>query len=285
MAVARRAILLGGLSGAAGALGLAGGGYLAIDRGILPGRARVRDALGLTGTDGTVPAVPGVPTREYKVKSRARGTEVTVLTMTPPGARAVCLALHGRDGDARSWLGLGLPRFLAAATAVGVPPFAVVAIDGGTDSYWHERHPGDDPQRMLTEELPRWLKQQGLAAPSLALGISMGGSGVLQYARARGGELKGVAAISPALFPTWKDASSVGAYASEADWSAHEPLRLATRVAENIGVWCGRDDPFYKAARHVPNADHTAFAPGLHTGGYWLRVLPEALTFLGAAAK
>ncbi|GAA3192874.1 alpha/beta hydrolase [Actinocorallia longicatena] len=283
MAVSRRAVLLGGVVGAAGAAGVVGGGYFAVDSGLLPGRARFRRALGLTGEDGVVPNAEPVPTRTVRRFSKARGTEISMIAMAPPGAKNVCVALHGGSAEAGYWLDLGLPRFLGAAFAAGVPPFAVVAVDGGRDSYWHELHQGDDPQLMLVKELPAWLSRMGLAPPSLALGISMGGSGALQYARLRGGTLKGVAAVSPALFPTWKDSTTVGAYADQADWAAHEPLNAAGPVAGHLGVWCGTDDPFYKPARALSGAEHTSFTPGLHSIGYWRRVLPDVLTFLGGA--
>ena len=51
VALRRRTVLFGGF---AAALGSAGAAYGAVDLGVLPGRARLREALGLTGEDGAV---------------------------------------------------------------------------------------------------------------------------------------------------------------------------------------------------------------------------------------
>ncbi|MBO0878488.1 MAG: esterase, partial [Pseudonocardia sp.] len=158
--------------------------------------------LGLVGPDGPVPDVPApVPVRTDRLRSAARGCEVTMVTMRPQPGLPVCLLLHGRYTDARGMIDLGLPSFLAAYDGDGLPPFTVVALDGG-DGYWVARTPADDPQAMLRAELPGWLAGLGLAAPSAVLGISMGGFGALLYARST----TVTAVLSPALFESWEDA-------------------------------------------------------------------------------
>jgi dienelactone hydrolase len=191
-----------------------------------------------------------------------------------PASLPVCLALHGRGGSAQGLLDLGLPQFLAAATARGVRPFHLVAVDGGEATYWHRRSPGDDPMAMLLDEVPGWLRARGLAAPSGVLGISMGGSGALQYARARSGGLAAVALLSPALFASWPDARTVDGYQDEADWRAHEPLlHLDQPLTRRLAVWCGTEDPFCPAARRLADrAAETHFPRGAHTDGFWRRV-------------
>lgn len=286
--VRRRAVLLGGVAAAAGILGA---GCAAVDRGLLPGRARMREALGLTGEDGAVPGVPEGRVRVSVRDSGARGTGVEMITMVPDGVAAsglpVVVSLHGAGGRARDCVGLGLPRFLTAAARAGVPPFAAVAVDGGGDSYWHARRPGDDPLAMLLEELPRWLASEGLGAPSGALGWSMGGSGALQYARRR--PLRAVAVLSPALFPTYEATRAARSYDSRESWLAHEPLcHPSDRLTSHLGVWCGEDDPFYEPSRRLAaqrRPERAEFAPGLHTGGYWRRVLPDAVAFLGRSLR
>ncbi|MDH6139821.1 MULTISPECIES: alpha/beta hydrolase [Kitasatospora] len=292
----RRALRLGGGVVGGGVLlgAAAGGGMLA---GWLPGGVALKRVLGLTGTDGTVPDVAPGPVRIEQVRSAARSREVTLVTMLPPGTAAsaglpVCVMLHGRGNDARGMVALGTPRFLAAAVKAGVPPFAVVAVDGGDAGYWHQRSPGDgdDPQAMLREELPGWLHARQLPTPRAALGISMGGSGALQYAIGRTGggrNLDAVALLSPAVFRTWADARTTGGYADEADWRAHEPtLRLDGMRTGSLGVWCGQEDPFCPAAREVARqarAREGHFPDGEHTDGFWRRVLPDALALLGHA--
>ncbi|MFC7180436.1 alpha/beta hydrolase [Kitasatospora paranensis] len=257
---------------------------------VLPGGPALRRAVGMTGPDGTVPRVAPGPVRSEQVASAARGRPVGLSVVSPPGtadpaALPVCLALHGRGGSAQGMLDLGLPQFLAAATARGVRPFHLVAVDGGEATYWHRRTPGDDPMAMLLDEVPGWLRARGLAAPSGVLGISMGGSGALQYARARSGGLAAVALLSPALFASWPDARTVDGYQDEADWRAHEPLlHLDQPLTRRLAVWCGTEDPFCPAARRLADrAAETHFPRGAHTDGFWRRVLPDATAFLGDA--
>ncbi|RZS43373.1 S-formylglutathione hydrolase FrmB [Herbihabitans rhizosphaerae] len=276
--VGRRALLAGALG--LGVTGLVGTGMVTD---VLPGGAAARRALGMTGTDGTVPDVPPGPVSVRRVYSAARGREVEIVHMGPSdvdGSRLpVCLALHGRGGGARWFADLGLPRFLTAAVRAGVRPFAVVAVDGG-DSYF-VRSGHDDPQRMLADEVPAWLG----ADPFAVLGISMGGFGALRLARTRR-DLRAVAVASPALFGDWSDAKGRNGFESEQRWADNEPLRYLNEITgSSLGVWCGTEDPFADAARELVEGARPASSSidsGEHDDGYWLRVLPDMLRFVGA---
>ncbi|AHH96027.1 alpha/beta hydrolase [Kutzneria albida] len=249
---------------AAAGIGLLGAGLAVVEE------VPLRRALGLVGPDGVVPDLAPVPTSVHRFHSAARGREVTLVAMVPAADLPVCVVLHGRGNNAQGMVELGLPRFLAAQ-----PRSALVAVDGG-DSYWVARDPSDDPQAMLREELPGWLTGLGLSAPRAALGISMGCFGGLEYAR----DLHAAAVLSPALFRSWPDARTIDGFADEAQWAAHEPLRHLDRLPPRLGVWCGLEDPFIDSARLLP-ATVSAFDHGLHNEGYWRRVLPDALRFLG----
>lgn len=280
--LSRRAALAGGLGGL-GVVAAAGAGALAD---ILPGGARLRGFLGLTGPAGEVPDVPAGPVESGRVRSAARGRDVDLVVMRPAGAQAelpVCLALHGRGAGAKSFVDMGIPKFLTAAVRDGVPPFAVVAVDGGA-SYFVSRDGKDDPRRMLVDELPGWLAERGLAAPAGAFGISMGAFGVLRLARDRR-DLRAVAVVGPALFRSWAEAQGRNAFRDERQWAANEPLRHTDDIAGvPLGVWCGTDDPFVDAARElVDRTDPTlaVIGPGAHEGGYFLRVTPDVIRFIG----
>jgi S-formylglutathione hydrolase FrmB len=286
MTVKRRALLLGGLGAGLGVVGIGAG----VVTDVLPGGPTLRRALGMTGPDGAVPDAPAGPVHTERERSAARDTDVDVITMTPEGVDPkglpVCLVLHGRGGTARSWLDLGLPRFLTAAHRSGVPPFAVLAVDGGKDSYWVASRSGDDPQRMLTEEVPGWLAKRGLRkSPCGVLGISMGGFGALNYVRRQRGTPV-AALLSPALFRTWAEASSRGVFPDSGLWEAKEPLRHISEIkGVPLGVWCGTEDSFITSTRSLIDAAHPAMAAissGAHEAAYWLRVLPDALRFVGA---
>lgn len=232
---------------------------------------------------------PGEPPRAVAVetvRSAARGRDVTLVVARPEHAvdqeLPVCVALHGRGGDGRMVLQLGVPKLLNAAPA----PFAVVGVDGG-DSYWVAKDPADDPQRMLAEELPGWLGERGLARTSFAVfGLSMGAYGAFNYARRDPHPV--VAAISPALFTSWSDAAARNAFAGEAHWADTEPLRHVDALGDaTVGVWCGDDDPFEPAARELvelARPEVAEFAPGGHDADYWSRTVPAVVTWLAGHA-
>jgi putative esterase len=250
---------------------------------VLPGGPRARRVLGLTGPDGEIPHVPVAPVATERIRSTARGRDVDLVVIRPSGKRLpVCLALHGRGAGAGSFLDMGLPQFLTAATRAGVPPFAVVAVDCGDHYFMGDR--GDDPLRMLTGEVPRWLAERGLPAPTAALGISMGAHGALRLAR----EIDlAVAVAGPALFRDWGEAEVRHAFRDERQWAAVEPLRHTGELTGTaLGVWCGTEDPFVDAAREFADRTHpavAAFDGGAHETGYFLRVLPDMLRFVGVS--
>lgn len=232
------------------------------------------------------PSAPRDPVTVQRMRSAARGTDVDLVLITPEGVPAaglpVCLALHGRGARARTFLSLGVPALLTAAVRAGTPPFAVAAIDG--DHYWVNVGGDDDPQRMLTDEVPGWLAGRDLRPASAVFGISMGGFGALRLARAHP-DLKAVATASAALFVSWPDARGRKVFADEANWRAEEPLlHTADLHPANLGVWCGESDPFRGADRRLVQAVSpgvSRFSPGGHDDDYWRGVLPEILKFVG----
>ena len=202
---------------------------------------RGRRLLGWTGADGVVPDVEPVPVQPMPWGAWMGAAGPTVLV------------LHGRGGSVGWWEALGLPLFLNGSA------FRCAVVNGG-----------DDDGVNLTPPVPF----------DAALGVSMGGFGVLDIASRRA--VRAVAAISPALFPTWEDAERIDGFASREVWEAHEPLRHTDRIKAPVGVWCGREDPFHDPARDLAEAVGAvgSFDHGEHDDGYWRRVLPDALRFI-----
>ena len=266
-------------------------------RGLLAGSALALLAGCSPAPSGPPPGPPAVPiptgpapllepVTVQRMPSAARGTDVDLVLISPEGVPAsglpVCLALHGRGARARTFLELGVPAALTAAVRAGIPPFAIAAVDG--DHYWVAVGDEDDPQKMLTDEVPTWVKQRDLRPPSAVLGISMGGFGALRFARAHP-DLKATAVASAALFVSWPDARARKVFADEGNWRAEEPLLHpeALRGAD-LGVWCGESDPFEGADRRLVKAVSPAvaqFSPGRHEDAYWRGVLPDVLKFVG----
>jgi dienelactone hydrolase len=146
----------------------------------------------------------------------------------------------------------------------------LAGADGGL-SWWEPGHaPGDDPRRMVTDEMPRWLAARGYDAPRLAAwGWSMGGYGVLGLAEARPGWLRAVAAFSPAVQPGDRVFASI------------DRLR-----ATPLGVWCGRSDPLLDNVRTLVAAMPAppvvlSYGDGAHTRAYWNSVTLPGFRFLG----
>jgi enterochelin esterase-like enzyme len=309
----RRRFLLAGAGAAAGVAALGAGGVGAVHEGWLPGRRRLVQAVEGCGTPGVPPpATPG-PVTTTTYRSAARRREVSLVVAYPPGYTGsgssgsgpaaagsagsgsalggalpplpVVLALHGRGGRARDLVDtLAGPTYLAAATAAGVPPFALVAVDGG-ETYWHRRADGDDPETMiLGEVLPR-LAAEGLRTDRFGvLGWSMGGYGALLLARRHPNGVAAAAASSPAVWSSFHDAAP-GAFDSAADFDAHRVLGTGPAPGVAYRIACGNADEFSGVSHRLASqlAAQRDFTVGCHDGGTWRRHLPGHLAFLGAA--
>lgn len=292
--IRRRALLLGlPAAGVAAAAAVVGG----VEEGLLPGRARLDQALGLTGGDGPIPHIAAGPVVTGSFSSRHRGGATTGWALVrPPGAAGarpglpLLVALHGRGGDHRTILTqLGVPQFLAQAVARGVPPFAIASVDGG-ETYWHP-HRGTDTGATVTDELIPMLAGHGVDTSRLGFyGWSMGGYGALRLAGVLGPRrVRGVAVASPAL---WVDASGVSpaGFSTAAEYDTYSVFdRQRDLDGTRVRVDIGRDDPFYVATRRYvagfPSSAHvvSTFPAGAHTAGFWRRMLPAELAFLGRA--
>lgn len=279
-------------AGVVGALGVAGA--LGVELEVLPGRSQLYHRLGLDGEDGRVPDVEPGRTVTGSFLSAARSRRCGWALALPPGDHdplPVAVVLHGRGDDHASAFDpdqLGLDRFLAAAVAGGTPPFALASVDGG-ESFWHDRSDGDAAATMVIDELLPLLERRGADTGRIGLtGWSMGGLGSLHLARLLGPDrVAAVAAISSALWRDLDDAQP-GAFASREDFEAVDPLgRQDDLDGIAVRIDCGEGDPFYAANRDYVDGFDTAPAGGFERGdhdlGYWRRMAPAQLDFLGAA--
>lgn len=271
------------------------GGAAGVETGVLPGRSWAYHRLGLDGADGVVPDVrPGPMTRGSFVSERRRGTRVGWTIARPPGARGrlpVAVVLHGRGDDhasafARDYLALG--SFLADGVAHGVPPFALASVDGG-DTYWHARETGEDAAGMVIGEFLPLLARHGLDIGRLGiLGWSMGGFGALHIGRLLGpGRVMAVGAMSPALWHRYGDAAP-GAFDDETDFAMVTPFGREDQLAGiGLRIDCGEGDPFYAAVRDYRAGFDPEPAGGFELGdhdlGYWRRIAPDHVAYLGRA--
>ncbi|GFG86693.1 hypothetical protein MALGJ_33690 [Mycolicibacter algericus] len=248
-------------------------------------------ALGVSSLIGVRPAraTPTLPTMTTgSFASAARGGISTNWAIArPPGqteSLRPLIALHGKGSDAATVMAGGVEQGLAEAVAAGLPPFAVVAVDGG-GSYWHRRTSGEDSGAMVTDELLPLLTDQGLDTSRVAfIGWSMGGYGALLL----GGRLgprrtAAICAVSPALWLS-PGATAPGAFDGVADFAANSVFGMPALGSIPIRVDCGDSDPFYSATRafidQLPNPPAGGFSPGGHDGSYWSSQLPAELTWV-----
>jgi enterochelin esterase-like enzyme len=226
--------------------------------------------------------------------SAARGgVKTNWVIALPPGQKAdsgmlrPVIALHGKDGNANMIIDCGVEDALAQLVKAGKPPFAVVGVDGGDNSYWHRRANGTDSGAMVLEELLPMLASMGMDTSRVGfLGWSMGGYGALHLGAKLGpSRTAGICAISPALFTSFTG-STLGAFDSYDDWVQNSVVGLPVLSQIPLRVDCGTGDRFYFAARQfvsqlkMPPAG--SFSAGGHDMDYWRAQLPGELAWMAS---
>lgn len=291
--LSRRAVLRLGIGAAAGAAGAA-----ALSSTTPDPRLVAQPRVAMTGTGiALAPPAPmepppaGVPAPTMvtgSFVSAARGGVSTNWAIArPPGQTASLrpiIALHGKGSDAATVMAGGVEQGLAQAVNAGLPPFAVVAVDGG-GSYWHRRTSGEDSGAMVLDELIPMLADQGLDTSRVGfLGWSMGGYGALLLgARLGAGRTAAITAVSPALWMS-SGAAAPGAFDGPDDFAANTVFGLPALAGIPIRIDCGNSDPFYSATKQfiaqLPTPPAGGFSPGGHDGSYWSSQLPAELAWM-----
>lgn len=239
----------------------------------------------------SVPAIadPVAPTMATGVfVSAARGGVPTNWAIArPPGQTRPLrpiIALHGKGSNAATVMASGVEGVLAQAVAAGLPPVAVVAVDGG-DGYWHHRASGSDSGAMVLAELIPLLGRQGLDTSRVGfLGWSMGGYGALLLGARLGlARTAAICAVSPALWSS-SGATAPGAFDGPEDFAANSVVGLPALGSIPIRIDCGYSDPFYAATKafiaQLPNPPAGGFSPGGHDATFWSSQLPGEISWL-----
>ena len=294
--LSRRALLGLGVSAAVGAVGAS-----ALD---ILFRPRTSQAMPATAAGAQVPLAPApsaplepapapapapAPTMTTGsfVSAARGGIDTNWAIARPPGqtkALRPVIALHGKGSDTSSVMAGGVEQGLTQAVNAGLPPFAVVAVDGG-GSYWHNRASGEDSGAMVLNELIPMLDTQGLDTSRVAfLGWSMGGYGALLLGGRLGpARTAAICAVSPALWLS-PGAAAPGAFDGADDFAANSVFGMPALASIPIRVDCGDSDPFYSATKQfiaqLPNPPAGGFSPGGHNAAFWSSQLPAELTWM-----
>jgi S-formylglutathione hydrolase FrmB len=275
-------------------------------RALLLGAGAAAFAAGIAGCDSSKPlAQPGLPKAGSQAPSSAgsssfrsaarKGITVGYQVLLPPShsniaGLPVCLVLHGKGDDHRAAVNLvHLDKALAAVSRAGAPAFALVAVDGGLDTYWHLRADGDDPQKMLLDELLPRLAAAGAKTQRFALfGWSMGGYGALLLAEVVGRRRVAFVAVdSPALWLTGGETAQ-GAFDDAEDFARHNVFAGRPRLAGiPVRIMCGQSDSFapdtHEFVKGVPDLVAADFPPGGHDASLWASTAVAQLTPLAHA--
>lgn len=194
------------------------------------------------------------------------------------------IALHGRGSNLDETMSADFPDRLNQVVKAGLPPFAVVGVDGG-DNFWHKRSTGGDPGAMVLNELIPMLAGEGLDTSRVGfLGWSMGGYGALLLgARLGPARTAAICAVSPALW-TVPEAVPQGAFDSPADYAANSVWGLPALESIPIRIDCGESDAFAAATRsfiaQLPQGAAGGLSPGGHGPAFWNPLMQDELAWL-----
>jgi enterochelin esterase-like enzyme len=264
----------------AAATTVATAGFVAIG----PRRALYR--VGLLGSPDYLVPGSGWPVEEFSLSSAAMQREVTWAVARPPvgDVEGVVICLHGRNDDHRfTFDDVHLHDVVASLGH----SFAVVAVDGGADSYWHPRSNGVDPLGMIISELlPAVDALFGPDIPRAVLGWSMGGYGALLVAERAPERFRAVAAASPAMWETF-DESSEGAFDDADDFARFDITDgIASLSSLTVRIDCGTDDGFVGAAKQfaasLPGVNAGQFTEGFHDASYWRSIAPHQIATIAS---
>jgi S-formylglutathione hydrolase FrmB len=185
--------------------------------------------------------------------------------------------LHGKDGGTKQFLS---QRLFDTLAGLGGRAPEVLLLDGGSDSYWHDRSDGAWGSMVLREAIPAALLR--LHAQRLAIGgISMGGYGALLLA-SRDPGFCAVGVQSPALWLS-AGATAPGAFDDAQDYARNDVFEL--RPPHPLWIDLGAGDPFREATlAYARRAGvHAHVWPGGHDVAFWDAHTPALLRFFARA--
>jgi hypothetical protein len=200
-----------------------------------------------------------------------------VLVAPKRHGRWLLVLMHGKDGDPSQFLS---QPFFNTLAALGAQAPEVLLLDGGSDSYWHNRADGAWGSMVLHEAIPAGLSRTHAKRVALG-GISMGGYGALLLG-SRNRRFCAVGAQSPALWLSPGE-TAPGAFDDAADYERNDVFKL--RPPHPLWIDLGASDPFRTAAITYARRAHVRahLKPGGHDDALWDAFTPQFLRFFAHA--
>ncbi len=226
----------------------------------------------------------------FDVESRLLDRSLEQIALDPGGSgRPLLVLLHGRGGDPDDVASYGLR---AELERLGDRAPAVLLVNGGDHSYYHDRADGRWGSYVLDEAIPAGIRRLRADRRRVAIGgFSMGGFGAFDLARLRPGRFCAAGGHSAAL---WRSGGETpeGAFDDAADFDRHDLFGDPRGSGRRVWIDAGADDPFHDASvayaglLQQSGARVTARVwPGDHSSAYWREHLRAYLAFyVGALA-
>ena len=185
--------------------------------------------------------------------------------------------LHGYHSSPSQFL---TQPFFDTLAALGTRAPEVLLLDGGADSYWHDRGDGRWASMVLQEAIPAGRTRTHAGRVAIG-GISMGGYGALLLG-SRDRAFCAVGAQSPALWLSPGE-TAPGAFDDAADYERNDVFKL--RPPHPLWIDLGASDPFRTAtlayARRAGVRAH--LKPGGHDAELWTAFMPQFIRFFARA--
>lgn len=219
----------------------------------------------------------------FDLRSRLLGRTLHEVVLHAGPGRPLLVLLHGRGMGTDGFLRQGLVMHLRA---LGGRAPAVLLVDGGDSSYFHDRRDGRWGSYVVREAIPSAIRRFRLAGRRVAIGgESMGGFGAFDLGRRRA--FCAVGGHSAALWRTGGE-TPTGAFDDAEDFARNDVLGVAKPgIYGRARIWIdvGRSDPFHdtdvELARRLGVRAHVW--PGGHGRAYWADHLGAYLRFYAAA--
>ena len=211
----------------------------------------------------------------FTLHSRFTHSDLHEMLVVPPRhGQWLLVLLHGYDASPSQFL---TQPFFDTLDALGARAPEVLLLDGGADSYWHDRADGRWASMVLREGVPAGTARTHDRRVAIG-GISMGGYGALLLGSRNPGRFCAVGVQSPAL---WLNSGETapGAFDDAGDYARNDVFGLKT--PKPLWIDLGASDPFRTAtlayARRAGVRAH--LRPGGHDTALWNAFTPKFLRF------